>query len=209
MSQGDSSSDSDEPGAHEAVPINFEVKIKDDPSADKSDSSEPKAPADPKDVNTQSLSRKKSEQRLTEISSKFPPKTDSNTKSTATPTLQTKPALISPFNSDNFFTHNFDEQEMEAAIEQLKNSSGKMADCKRGSDKGSAEGSVDDDPKLNDILMKTQVSLQCLQSDLRRTSPAVTLLDVNSPSPGTLTQPTQVTTRRSQPLMTHLQTTTR
>jgi hypothetical protein len=80
-----------------------------------------------KDLSLQSLSRKKSEQRLSEIHRKLPGKLEEQKiKSTLTPPPQAKPDVISPFNTDNFFTQNFDDQEMEEAIEKLKNTSGKL-----------------------------------------------------------------------------------
>ena len=152
--QGDSSSDTEEPTADKNIPVNFEIKIKDDPSADKSDSSEPLNINDQKDTNPLSLSRKKSEQRLTELNSKFSTKTEENkSKSTITPTPQTKPGMLNPFNSDNFFTQNFDEQEMEAAIEQLKNSSGKMGDYGKSDDLDNTDEYED----KNNFSMKAQV----------------------------------------------------
>lgn len=156
--QGDSSSDTEELTADKNIPINFEVKIKDDPSADKSDSSEPLNLNDQKDQNLLSLSRKKSEQRLTDLNSKFAQKPEeSKGKPTITPPPQTKPSLLNPFNSDHFFTHNFDEQEMDAAIEQLKNSSGKMGDYAKYEDQDSNEDLQYKDQDKNN-LMKTQVS---------------------------------------------------
>ena len=154
--QGDSSSDSEEPTADKNVPMNFAIKIKDDPSVENSDSSEPQNIQNQKDVNPLSLSRKKSEQRLTELNSKFSAKVeDTKAKSTITPTPQTKPGILNPFNSDNFFTQNFDDQEMEAAIEQLKNSSGKMGDYGKYDD----QDKIDDMNygKQNNLLLRTQV----------------------------------------------------
>jgi hypothetical protein len=80
------------------------------------------------DPSSKGLSRKKSEQNLNSrddisLENKLkdllnPPSKAVNIKTTTTPT--------NPFNSDNFFTQNFDDQEMDEAIEKLKNSSGKM-----------------------------------------------------------------------------------
>lgn len=156
--QGDSSSDTEEPAADKNEPKNFEVKIKDDPSADKSDSSEPLNINDQKDISSLSLSRKKSEQRLTDLNSKFGSKSEeSKGKPTITPPPQTKQSLINPFNSDHFFTHNFDDQEMDAAIEQLKNSSGKMGDYGKYIDQDSNED-IDYGSQNKNSLMRTQVS---------------------------------------------------
>ena len=122
------SNESLEPHIDDNIPINFDIKVKDDPSADKSSSSEPSL-LRIDDPSTKSLSRKKSEQHLVDIKPSLPENNDNIdlvAKSNVTPILQTKSSITNPFNSDNFFTQNFDEQEMEAAIEQLKNSSGKM-----------------------------------------------------------------------------------
>ena len=123
------SEESFEPKVDDLKPLNLDTRIKDDPSADKSSSSEPSqlVKGDP---SSQSLTRKKSEQHLKDISPGLKRDVDlgdqyNDEKDSTTP-QPNKSSILSPFNSDNFFTQNFDDQEMEAAIEQLKNSSGKM-----------------------------------------------------------------------------------
>ena len=138
-----------EPHIDDNIPINFDIKLNDDPSGDKSSSSEP-SHLQINDPSTKSLSRKKSEQHLVEMKPILPENDDnieSVDKSNVTPTPQIKGSITNPFNSDNFFTQNFDEQEMEAAIEQLKNSSGKM---------GIGENE-DSSNKLHDIKDTTKI----------------------------------------------------
>lgn len=151
-SEGDSSSETEEPFVDNNKPINFDIRIKDYPSADKSDSSEVDELKNQNDPSNQSLSRKKSEQRLSDMKSKIPIKSEAKKiKSTITPTPQAKPNLMNPFNSDNFFTQNFDDQEMEAAIEHLKNSSGKM---------GLASKTEDSGDNKSELGLKDQLNLQ-------------------------------------------------
>lgn len=138
-----------EPHIDDNIPINFDIKLNDDPSGDKSSSSEP-SHLQINDPSTKSLSRKKSEQHLVDMKPILPENDDnieSVDKSNVTPTPQIKGSITNPFNSDNFFTQNFDEQEMEAAIEQLKNSSGKM---------GIGENE-DSSNKLHDIKDTTKI----------------------------------------------------
>jgi hypothetical protein len=137
--EGDSSTDSIEDIAIDKKPISLEVDLEVDLKDDSSSSKEDQQP----DLGVHSLSRKKSEQRLTEIDSKIRKDQINKVKSTITPTPLSKPSLINPFNSDNFFTQNFDDQEMEAAIEQLKNSSGKMGLPSKGDGVDSVELLVD------------------------------------------------------------------
>lgn len=73
----------------------------------------------------QSLSRKKSEQRLSDTDPKLT-SDGHKLKSTTTPTPKVQPSKNNAFNSDKFFTQDFDDQEMDEAIEKLKSSSGKM-----------------------------------------------------------------------------------
>lgn len=120
IAEGDSSRESSEP----IFDKNRSIKLSKLIAKDK-DSSDLPSDFDP---NLKGLSRKKSEQNLKsrdEIPSEKklkdllnPPSKEAGAKTTTTPT--------NPFNSDNFFTQNFDDQEMEEAIEKLKNSSGKM-----------------------------------------------------------------------------------
>jgi hypothetical protein len=133
--EGDSSTDSKEDIAINKKPISLEVDLKDGSSSSKEDQQP--------DLGVHSLKRKKSEHRLTEIDSKIQKDQINKVKSTVTPTPPSKPSLINPFNSDNFFTQNFDDQEMEAAIEQLKNSSGKMGLPSKGDGIDSVELLVD------------------------------------------------------------------
>jgi hypothetical protein len=117
-------SDSFEPNI--CQPISLKIHASDSSSNKNSSSSIHSEPE--KLSNPQSLSRKKSEHHLKEIISHFPsnelrskiPKEKSPIPS------QPKSTNLNPFNSDNFFTQNFDDQEMEEAIMNLKNTSGKM-----------------------------------------------------------------------------------
>lgn len=124
--EGDSSSDSGINDNFKDKPINIECQIK-DISSDAKDLNEQEESKEDSEINPQSLSRKKSEQRLSDLKHKFPLKhEDPKAKSTTTPTPHTKSSLTNPFNSNKFFTDGFDDQPMDVAIEHLVNSSGKM-----------------------------------------------------------------------------------
>ena len=146
LPEGDSLSDSDESTIEKNKPINLDIKIEGDPLMRKGDYSDSVGLQEEKDQTLQSLSRKKSEQRLSEIHRKLPGKPEEQKiKSTITPTPQAKPNLINPFNTDNFFTQNFDDQEMEEAIEKLKNTSGKLG--LPGASEGNREANLPVDTK--------------------------------------------------------------
>lgn len=133
--EGDSSQDSKDDILKDKRPISLEFNIKSVPSDSREDQQI--------DLGAHSLSRKKSEHRLTEIDTKLPKDPSNKVKSTVTPTPISKPSILNPFNSDNFFTQNFDDQEMEAAIEQLKNSSGKMGLPSKGDGTDSVDVLID------------------------------------------------------------------
>ena len=73
MLKGNPSNESLEPHVDNNIPINFDIQVKDDPSADKSSSSEP-SHLQINDPSTKSLSRKKSEQHLVDIKPSLPEK---------------------------------------------------------------------------------------------------------------------------------------
>lgn len=155
------SDESDEPKIDKNMPINLDIRLK-DKSSNNSDSSGPSL-LHQNDLSGQSLSRKKSEQHLKDLKSKLSSNDgdSSDLKLTVTPTPQTKPSLINPFNSDNFFTRDFDDQEMEAAIEQLKNSSGKMYNPKI---KSEDERLLNDKTKI--LKVRYLPLLSCLKNDI-------------------------------------------
>lgn len=133
--EGDSSQDSKDDILKDKRPISLDVNTKNVSADSKED--------DKLEVGVHSLSRKKSEHRLTEIETKLPKDLTNKIKSTITPTPQSKPNILNQFNSDHFFTQNFDDQEMEAAIEQLKNSSGKMGLPNKGDGTDSVDVLID------------------------------------------------------------------
>lgn len=152
--EGDSSATSIEPEHNKHIPVNINVELEAEHPSKGDEPKKPQKVEDLEDLASQSLSRKKSEQKLSDLHPKITVGKDTHKiKSTTTPTPQTKPNLTSPLNTEDFFTKNFDDvQEMEDAVKHAKVTSGKMFEKRTSEERDSVDVVIDAQDQEKDDL---------------------------------------------------------